>query len=716
MAEQPNSQQQSGIPREAPQVDQGRLELVKGIVESVNEAKQHWSKRFEKMRWGQNIARGHQWVTQEGTPGAGEEYVANITLRHINQRVAAIYAKNPRASAKRRQRMDFKVWDGQPESLAQARDVMARATMPALPMMPGAPGAAMPPPALPPDPAQVAAAQEILAEIEQVRVRRIMIDRLAKTLEIIFHYSLDEPIPRFKQQAKQLVRRVLTTGVGYIRLGYQRIMGRPPELESKIKDASDKIAEIERLTAGLADKEIQEKSAEAEKLKAMLADLQKQPEIVLREGLIFDFPKSWQIIPDINCTQLKGFVGAEWVAHEFLYTPAQIEKIWKKDVRRDYRGYTPEGARGDKRKKKEKMACVWIVYNLMERMAYTVCDGYSDFLEEPGTPDVDLEQFHPLFTLTFNDVEDDENIFPPSDVELLFPMQNEYNRSREGWRQHRIANRPAWISGKGAFGEEDKEKMSSHGAHENLELNLKSNQKVADVLQAKPTQPVDASLYDVEPVFADTLRVSGDAEANLGGTSGATATESSIAENTRVSSITSNIDDLDEMFTDLARAAGQVLLVNMSRPTALHIAGDGAVWPELSRKQVAEEVQLEIKAGSSGRPNRALKVANLEKLAPHIMQSPGLNPNWWTKQLIQEVDDGIDIDEALIDGMPSITALNGLQKPQTGNAATEPTMQGGRGAANAPQPEGAAQAGQSFPAGQPQQSAVGPGGSPPPAG
>jgi hypothetical protein len=202
----------------------------------------------------------------------------------------------------------------------------------------------------------------------------------------------------------------------------------------------------------------------------------------------------------------------------------------------------------------------------------------------------------------------------------------------------------------------------------------------------------------------DILRVTGDQEANLGGTSGATATESTIAENTRVSSIQSNIDDIDEMLTDLSRASGQVLLMNMQPETVTEIAGRGAVWPEMSREQIAKEIELEIKAGSSGRPNQALTVAKLERLAPHIEQAPNLNPTWWLRKLVQEVDDTIELEEAILDGMPSIVSMNQMMRPATaGGAGANPSQQGARGANNGPQPPAATQ-GAGFPAGpRPQQ-------------
>lgn len=649
-----------------------RQALVTSWTDELNAAKSHWSKQFDKMRSEMKFARGSQW------DGNTDRYTANLTLRHINQRVAAIYAKNPTAVAQRKKRLDFTIWDGSTKTLNDA--MMQIQTS----MQTGD----MPPPE----------AMALMQDVEQGKQRRAMYDRIGKTLEIVFKYALDEPMPRFKAQAKQLIRRVVTTGVGYIKLGYQRAMQQSPEVESQIRDHASKIARIEMLAQDAADGKLLEHQAEMEELKIGLAELQALPELIIREGLVFDFPKATQIIVDPSCTQLQGFVGANWIAHELVMTTDEVKSIYKVDVSSNFTAYSKAGKKG--KKGKDKHCLVWEIYDLKQQTVYTVCNGYKEFLKQ-GEPDVKNENFHPFFVLTFNDVEDEDNIYPPSDVELIRPMQVEHNRAREGVREHRISNRPAWISAKGTFEEADKEKLASHDVNELLELSVERGVDMRTVLQQKPNNPIDPAVYDTSYLFEDIQRTLGSQEADFGGTSGATATEASISENTRVSSVQSNIDDLDEFLSNMARAAGQILLLEMDEETVKKIAGDGAVWPKLSSAEVAEEIFLEIKAGSSGRPNRALKLANLERIAPFILQSPSLNPEWWLKKLLTNLDDDIDLDEAIIAGLPSITAMNANAQPSTGDPATDPNQQGSQGGNNAQKAGGTAGGGQAqFPTGQ----------------
>lgn len=705
---------ETAIQRTVPEQPAGVVALIKEAQEKIKEAKVYWGPTFKKMRDDSKFARGKQW------PGQTEEddrYRANITLRHINQRVANIYAKNPKVRALRRKKLYSTVWDGTPEMLALAVQTIAQAATAAAPAVPalgappganpaaaaaalGAPASAAAPaaalaPAQPPAPAPTGmdpeTAKTIIQEYSNAQSQRRLYQRMGQTLELVAQYSLDEPIPKFKPQAKQLVRRVLTTGCGFLKLGYQRTMKfDSADVDARIKDATDKMAVIETLLADLHDKEIDESSARAAELKDLISQLQKDKEVVLREGLVFSFPKSWSIIIDPAVTQLKGFVGAEWVAEEFIFTPMQVKKFFKIDVGQQYDQHTATGAKADKRYKNQKFCAVYVIYDLSGRQCFTICSGYPGYLRAPGEPDVDLEQFHPFYTLSFNDIEpdaDEDSVYPPSDVEQMRSMQMEYNRGREGLRVHRQANRPAYLSARGVLDDATKAKLGNHADHELIETNLSKQDDINKVIQKKPTAEIDQKLYDVEPQFQDTQRVVGDQAANLGGTSGSTATETSIAENTRTTSIQSNIDDLDEFLTDVMRGAGQILLTEMGLPMVQEIAGPGAVWPEHTRADVVKEMCLEIRAGSSGKPNKQARLQAIEKTAPYLLQIPGIKGEKLGEFMLNEIDEGIEIEDFMQEGLPSIVAQNAMagpnRAPMAGNVA-----QGPQGANNAQHPGG----------------------------
>lgn len=672
-------------PAEADGIDPQTRAAVSRWLAKVQAAEKFHDDAFKKMRKNMDLAR----LGADGGWIADGNYVANIIQRHINQSVASLYAKNPRSVAKRRERLEYKVWDGKSATAMQAYQTVQMVTQPVIDEM-GMPVA----PAV--DPQAVLQAQAILADIAEAQQRIQMFDRVGKTIEVLFHYFLDEQQPRFKILAKQLVRRAKVTGVGYIKLGFQRILEKQPDISARINDVTEQIATLERMLAAAEAGEYEEDDSRLVELRALQADLAGKLEIIVREGPVFLFPDSTCIVPDPKCKRLNGFVGADWVAEKFVMTPDEVKEVYKVDLGKNYKEH-----RSDKltkfeqhyvddstEKEKDRQLCVvWEIWCKKTGLVQTVAEGYGGFLRPPAAPKAPLERFWPWFALAFNEIEHESEVFPLSDVDLLSPMQEEYNRSRQGLREQRRANRPKYAVSKGKLEQGDIDQLKTHPANAVLQIaSMTAGENINNLIQRFQPVPIDPALYDTGPVFDDALRVVGTQEAQFGQLSGGTATESAIAEGARVSTQTSDVDDLDEMLTDLARATGQLMLMELSAETATEIAGPGAVWPEMRREEIAKEVYLQIKAGSSGRPNKAAELANLERAAPTILQIPGISPEWLAKQVLERLDDGIDLSDAIIEGLPSIVAMNTMARgggaqpqPATGDAQSDPQQQGGAG-------------------------------------
>lgn len=671
----------SAISRDKPEPTESRGALVKRLLSQISSAKRHHEKAFKRMRADMDFAFKHgcgeQWPEQREDD---DRYTANIVQRHVQARVAALYAKHPTVVARRRRRMDFAIWDESLDALANAKaEMLSASQMGGMPSM---------------------QAGALLQDAEQGLASRRNLDRIGSTLEIVFKHALTEQQPDVKRSIKQLVRRVLTCGVGYVRLGYQRQMAKREETQARIQDITERVQTIERLQADLQDGEFDENAAESEELRQALKALQAEPEVIVREGLTFDFPLATRVIVDPQCRQIIDFVGATWVAEEIPMSCNMIKEMYGVDVAEsgDVENERPKAyidhAEGEEARDADRLHDVYLLYDRKTGLKYTLCKGHSDFLEEPAAPEIQTERFFPYYPLAFNAIESEKEVFPPSDVRLLRHIQREYNRLKESLRQHRIANRPLYVTPAGALEDDDVDgkgqpALDNYPAHAVLVLNgLKDGQAVDTLLQPVKKIAVDPNLYETRGIFDDLTRVVGAPEASLGGTGSATATESSIAEGARVSSLSSNVDDLDDMLSALARDGGQVLLLNMSQETVKEIAGPGAIWPEVTASQAAKEIYLEIEAGSSGRPNKAQDLANFERAAPFLMQLPGIDPAWLARYVLKILDDKLDPTDALQKGVQSIVAQNQMAQPSTGNAATDPAQQGAQGAENKPQQPG----------------------------
>ena len=281
-------------------------------------------------------------------------------------------------------------------------------------------------------------------------------------------------------------------------------------------------------------------------------------------------------------------------------------------------------------------------------------------------------------------------------------------------REHRLQNRPGYIAGMGTFEEKDLDKLQSHpsGAIIIIGGQLTSGDKIGDKLQAKPVMQIDPKQYEVDSIWQDILRVTGDQQADAGPTTTATATESSIAEQGRTVGLSDSVDDIDDLLSLLAQSTGQLMLTELSKQTVMEIVGPGAVWPDApeTREDIAEEISLDIRAGSSGRPNKAIDMQNLQGAMPIIMQIPGINPVPFGQKILDIFD--IDAEDGMVEGLPSMAAVNAMAShpppppgaapppgappqqaphpmppPQAG-PPNAPNMQGPQGIHNAPKPPG----------------------------
>jgi hypothetical protein len=649
--------------------------LVKQWLRRVSQGKHKAKEAFKKMR-------ENEYLAIHGAPKAwkqGGNYTVAILNRHINQAVAQLYARDPVADAKPRKKMRYAVWDGRSDTLQAALQGS----------LTGDPNA-----------------HAIVNDVLQARAQEEQVKKTGQTLEILWSYFTTQQANGFRQQMKALVRRTKVSSVGYVKLTFQRALEPRPAIGAKIEDATSMLAALERLQSEKKEGEIEDESADAAELKSLIEQLKDQEYIVVREGPVFDFPRATQIIVDPDCTHLKTFTGARWVAHQFDLDKDEIREIYGVELPDDGRSVNQEGETTEQKDAelaaydvsegaKKKARNTHKVYEIQDKknsQFLTVCEGHDDFLKPPEEPDVQLDRFFTIFPLVFNEIESEEEIYPPSDVELLTDTQMEYNRVRQGLREHRKANRPKYAVAAGVLTDEDIGKLAAHPAHAVLELKaLQPGQDVSKLIQRLQMIGIDPNQYNAQDLFSDIERVVGTQQANLGTGSNTTATETSIVEQGRQAGLSDCLDDLDELLSLLALAAGEVMLKEMSVEMVKKIVGQGAVWPDAppSRQELSENLYLDVKAGSSGRPNRAVELANLERVLPILLQIPGVNPAPIRDRIMMLSD--IDPEETTAENMPSITALNAMMAKSGGPPGAGPGLSPqGAASPNPPQNQGPA--------------------------
>jgi len=207
---------------------------------------------------------------------------------------------------------------------------------------------------------------------------------------------------------------------------------------------------------------------------------------------------------------------------------------------------------------------------------------------------------------------------------------------------------------------------------------------VTKVIVPVPKIPVDPAIYDTAPLTQDILQAVGQQEANLGPAKpNVTATVGNIAEQSRLTMSSSNVDDLDDLLTWLANVSGVAMLKEFSTETVKRIVGPGAVWPTQQKEDFINAIYLETLAASSGRPNKALDVSNFQQIAPLLVQA-GANPIGVIEEGVRRLDDQLDVSKffpvqlpQMGGGMPPSQQQGPQGNPKQGPPPPNPQNNGG---------------------------------------
>lgn len=667
-----------------------RKAQVKRWLKRIKDAKRKHQPDFDRMVENMDFVAGLQWKEQKTIKT--DKYVVNLTLRTINQRVATLYARDPKASWTPRKRLNYQLWSGDMEEIQSA-------IQQSLISMQTGMGIA---------PETVA----LLNDFQAGRAHEALVKKICKTGEILYEYQQSNQEPKFKTQMKHLVRRVSVCGVGYIKPIFCRDYENELTQSETRLNLVDRAKMASRILERFQEGKVQDTEADMQKLRELVQSFDvgpMDPEATqVKEHVVFDFPQATSIIPDPNCRILRGFVGARWIVEEFKFPVEFVNMFFEKDIQpgQDLKEYGPDGQpieqttnvlNSDGNDPDKTKMCLWQVYDLDTRGTFIVADGYKDYIMEPESVSPMTRGFWQIVPVVFNDVEVTDGckagVFPPSDVDLIRHPQMEYNRIKNSIRRHRIANRPRGMYAEGTLGEEDLDAIQYSDDQEMVPLKgVAPGTDISKILVPLALTPISPELYDTNGVQEDVLLATGNQESNIGPAQpNVTATVGNIAEQSRISVSASDVDGLDDSLSDVAQITGEFMMKEFGDDTAKRIAGVGAILPQENREDFLNEIDICIQAASSGRPNKAIDVNNWERVVPLIIQASSMPPqNQPTMQAIiretlKRIDDNLepaDFFPLPVPVMPPPPSQDGQQPPDQGPGANPSPRPGQR--ANAP--------------------------------
>jgi len=449
------------------------------------------------------------------------------------------------------------------------------------------------------------------------------IKQLCKTLQVVLD-RLFVRKAKLKKRAKAAVGSTMTTSIAWGKLTYQREFQKDPIIQGRMNDIQENIARIRSLIADCEDEQGRgDHEAEQEELKHQMEALQQQVEIAVGEGLALDILPTEDVVLDPDIKSPDNYVDAKWIAFGYWYQEDSYKDMFGHEADKEASVFAsdasdnPDGKKSSDDDKKKNKYRVWEVWHKQSNTVYTICEGAKKYAREPYHPNNVGEQWYPSFPLVFNPL--DGSFEALSDVELLKELQDEYNATRTQFAEHRALTKPHYITDVGTSEAEIRQKEVA-GIGEIILVDA-NGRPLKEVFQAAEQLPIDPALYDNSHIRDEFEMISGAGDAASGNVRRAkTLGEAEIMENALSSRTNERQDIIEDWIVDMAQYAAEILLQVLTPQQVQRIAGRKASWPELRKEEIFDLVQIEIRAGSTGKPNKAREQEQWVKFLPEIQK------------------------------------------------------------------------------------------------
>lgn len=554
--------------RDAPETD----ELAKKWGQRIAHARQHWDKFHKRVRHNRKTVAGFNW---EADPKTKEFYRlrANLIQGTITAVLPAIYARNPEISA------------------------------------------------VP------------LYKADNLKL-------FCKTLETVTNRHLERA--DLKGRAKASVRSALTSSYGIVKVMYQRDIKQDPIIRSRINDTQDNILEVERLLAEIQDPD-QRNDLEAKKaeLEQLMASLNEQVEITAAEGLVIDRVLTENLIIDPGVCEFWDYRDADWHCQVIPMKKSQAEATYKVklDKAKAYHDGMQSSAKDGRFASasasldEDRQIAILEIWDKTTQRVYTMAEGCDYWLREPFSPPKAGERWFPFFLLPFQVV--DGQFVAPSLVDLTERLQDEHNEARDRFNKHRDLCLPGWVAG-GDINEKSIKRFTDSELGEVTIVDTEGK-PINQVIQPRQHPPIDPTVYDTSAVRYDWEQVTGLQDAARSTVvKPKTATEASILQQSLSGRVSEFRDQVEDWLQEISQYAAQILLFELTPPQVERIMGPPDVqviqtggapmevqvkpydWPELSREQVFDMIEMKIRAGTTGAPDKLEQQEAWTKVLPIV--------------------------------------------------------------------------------------------------
>jgi hypothetical protein len=475
-----------------------------------------------------------------------------------------------------------------------------------------------------------------------------------KTLEKVTNRQLDDA--KLKKRGKSSVRAALTCSIGIVKVMYQRDMKEDPVIKDRIQDTQDNIANVDRLLLELNDPTARADHEETKRqLEEAMKALQEKKEVVAAEGLVIDRVLTEHLLLDPTVAEFEDYDTSDWMVQiiPMKKSVAEGQFQMKLDKAKAYKepaaGSTTSSGKifsGEEGKGSDDYQIIVLeIWDKVSGRVLTMADGCDYFLRAPYSPTGVGERWYPFFLLPFQTV--DGQVIGPSLVDLTEKLQAEHNDTREKKKKHRDAIKPGYVFDKGEMKPKDIEALQDAAMNEFTGIDA-NGKPIQNAVMPKVHTPLDPMLYDTSETRYDWEQVSGMQDAARSSVvQPKTATEASIMQQSLSGRVSEFRDQVEDFLQEIAQYTAQILLIEMTPQQVERIMGPhktgpltnadntptldpmtgapviGVIepsydWPKLSREEVFDLVELKIRAGTTGEPDKLEQQEIWLKLMPVI--------------------------------------------------------------------------------------------------
>ena len=467
----------------------------------------------------------------------------------------------------------------------------------------------------------------------------------ARTANVVLKREFVEQT-RLERRMRALARSTMAESLGWVKMAYAREYDSQPHLRMREEDAQDEIAMLQSLAERLPTMtDPDERVMAVEQMRGLKEALFEQRDVLVSEGLVVDLlaPTDVLVSPEVVCLA-EGYRQAEWIAQGIWLTAADAQARYKvgDDEMRTVQSYgqgvvqgmeDPSVVLGGSSRHDIKdggtgatgtggeMGYVraWEIWHRSGVQVLTLLEGLRRWARPPMRPKRRPQRWYPFYCLAFNHVE--HRRFPLSDVRLLAALQEEFQKLREKFMQHRDATIPKTALDGSKIDAKDMDAYNKAPVGSIVPFTHSKKMPPDTPMEAAFFTPrvalPDPRIYDSASVVGDMERVFGMGDAMRGAVAvPKTATEANISKQATGGRMGERTNEIIAVEEEMAEDALEILLQELSIERVKQIAGESAVWPMLDRRTIYEMVSLSVMHESKAERER--KQALWMEMAPQI--------------------------------------------------------------------------------------------------